>query len=46
MLIRIDGCHRAFCDACNGSGYDWFDDTDCEFCLGPGEIELCAESLL
>lgn len=44
MLIQHFGCHRDFCAACNGSGYDWVDNSDCEFCQGSGEIESCGES--
>jgi DnaJ-class molecular chaperone len=37
------GCERAFCHACNGSGYDCFDDRICDSCLGAGEVEICPD---
>ena len=36
-------CFRVFCHACNGSGYDSFDDRQCEFCRGAGDFEHCTE---
>jgi DnaJ-class molecular chaperone len=39
----IQRCIRAFCHDCNGSGYDCFDDRQCENCRGAGEFEICAE---
>ena len=37
----IQQCIRAFCNACNGSGYDFFDHQQCETCWGAGDFEIC-----
>jgi DnaJ-class molecular chaperone len=36
-------CHGIICSACNGSGYDYFDDRQCEQCQGAGGIDACSE---
>jgi DnaJ-class molecular chaperone len=41
-LDDIRRCIRAFCHACDGSGYDCFEDRQCETCRGAGEFEICA----
>lgn len=40
----IDRCFHAPCGACNGKGYDCFDDRQCEHCKGAGQIVFCAAS--
>ncbi len=40
-LDVIQRCIRAFCNACNGSGFDHFEDRQCETCWGAGEFEIC-----
>ncbi|MGO9415828.1 MAG: hypothetical protein ACLP51_11910, partial [Syntrophobacteraceae bacterium] len=40
-LEDIQRCIRAFCHACNGSGYDCFEDRQCDTCWGAGEFETC-----
>jgi rRNA maturation endonuclease Nob1 len=39
--ISNDNCYHALCHACNGSGYDYFDDQQCEMCGGGGDIQIC-----
>lgn len=45
-LDVIHRCFRAFCHACNGYGYDCFDDRQCETCWGAGEFEICTNRAL
>ncbi len=40
-LDTITRCIRAFCHACAGSGYDCFEDRQCETCWGAGDVEIC-----
>ena len=45
FLIRLGTkCYKAFCDACNGSGFDCFEGQPCDECQGAGEVELCREA--
>ena len=37
------GCERIFCDACNGSGYDYLEGRICDSCLGAGEVETYSD---
>lgn len=40
---NTNGCYKALCHACNGSGYDCFDDRRCDVCSGAGDVEVCRE---